>query len=198
MDTAMSAPSAALCVVRATGDHPSTAFPWSFVSPAGTPRRPHGTSLCRAIQPCDLDQGSCRSCNSRPELCYWFFLCSTCGLVSLVCLLPSRGRYCVSRGGRGVHGTSCPIGHARTPPLLGGPGRKLVQRKRRDLCRALFRWRGCPSSAPSVLIGILSACVFIAVGHCEAPTTSISCDKQFHKRTCKQLHCRRLIRSGSP
>ena len=29
------------------------ASPLSFVSPAGTPRQLHDTSLCRAIQPCD-------------------------------------------------------------------------------------------------------------------------------------------------
>ena len=82
------------------------------------------------------------------------------------------------------------------------------KKSRSALVRALFRWRGCTSLAPSLLIGKLSACASIAAGHCEALTTRVSCgqphDKHCNKRsrdlrprlTNKQLHCFRLVRSG--
>ena len=67
-----------------------------------------------------------------------FFPCSSLGLVLSTCLLPSRDRCCVSREGKGVPGTSCPIGRAHIPTFLAGPGQKLAQLCTHDPCTCTF------------------------------------------------------------
>ena len=68
----------------------------------------------------------------------------------------------------------------------------VIKKRRSALIRALFRWRGCPSSAPSVFVDTLCACASIAVGHCEALTTSVSCGQTHDKNSNKRSRDLRL------
>ena len=155
--------------------------PLSFVSPAGTTRRLHDTSLCIKIQGFDQGQGRSHNYCSKLESCCWISPSSSLGLVLLTCLLSSHHGCCFSREGKDVIRTSCPIGRAHilsfpagvSPETRSSP---VIKKKRSALIRTFFRWRG-----------LLTHCVSIVVREIQALITSDSCgethDKNFNKRS---------------